>query len=136
MKTDLFELMNPMMDNFFEGVRDFPMISPHYLREVCKANISETEGEYTIEVDLPGYAKEDISIELKKGIIKISAKKEKNEKKYIHQEKFVENVSREFSIGENIDETKIEAKLENGILEIDIPKKTKEPETSNKIEIK
>lgn len=90
-----------------------------------KCDIYENDGIYNIEVDMPGYTKEDINIECNKGTIVISAHKEDNEeenkKNYIKRERFYGSVSRSFYLGE-IDEEKIKAEFKDGTLFVTVPK--------------
>lgn len=90
-----------------------------------KCDIYESDGIYNIEVDMPGYTKEDINIECNKGTIVISAHKEEkeedNKKNYIKRERFYGSVSRSFYLGE-IDEEKIKAEFKDGTLIVTVPK--------------
>lgn len=105
-----------------------------------KCDIYEKEGNYHIEMDVPGFDKKDISIEANDGYLTITAEKnsedeEKNENKnYIRRERVYGKVERSFYLGD-LDQDKIDAEFKNGILNIVVPKKE---ETSNKkrIEIK
>ena len=105
-----------------------------------KCDIYEKDGNYHIEMDVPGFDKKDISIEANDGYLTITAEKnsedeEKNENKnYIRRERVYGKVERSFYLGD-LDQDKINAEFKNGILNIVVPKKE---ETSNKkrIEIK
>ena len=105
-----------------------------------KCDIYEKDGNYHIEMDVPGFDKKDISIEANDGYLTITAEKnsedeEKNENKnYIRRERVYGKVERSFYL-EDLDQDKIDAEFKNGILNIVVPKKE---ETSNKkrIEIK
>lgn len=103
-----------------------------------QCDIYEKDNNINIEMDIPGFNKEDINIEINKGNLVVTAEKneEENEgKKYLRRErKFYGKYQRSFYLGE-IDEENIEASFENGILKISIPKKTEE-ETKKLIEIK
>ena len=98
---------------------------PHH--NPMKCDVYEKDGKYNIEVDIPGYNKEEVNIEAKDGYLTISAekkteKKEDNEeKKYFYHERRYGKVERSFYIGD-MDTDKISAKMENGILKINIPK--------------
>ena len=87
-----------------------------------------------LDVDLPGYKKEDIKAELKDGTLTISAstntEKEDKDKdgKFIRRERFSGSCSRSFYVGENLDQEDIKAKFENGILKLFVPKKEAKPE--------
>lgn len=103
-----------------------------------QCDIYEKDNNINIEMDIPGFNKEDINIEINKGNIVVTAEKneeENEDKKYLRRErKFYGKYQRSFYLGE-IDEENIEASFENGILKISIPKKTEE-ETKKLIEIK
>jgi len=90
-----------------------------------RTDITETEKEYVLEVELPGYKKEDVKISLNEGYLKIEATKkrenENNAKKYISREIFYGTQSRSFYVG-NIDQSLIKANFNNGILEVTVPK--------------
>lgn len=103
-----------------------------------KCDIYEKDGNVYIEMDIPGFKKEDINIEIHKGNLVISAEKseeEKTDKKYLRRERnFYGKYQRSFYLGD-VDEENIEATFENGILNISVPKKIKE-ESKKMIEIK
>lgn len=103
-----------------------------------QCDIYENDNNINIEMDIPGFNKEDINIEINKGNLVVTAEKneeENEDKKYLRRErKFYGKYQRSFYLGE-IDEENIEASFENGILKISIPKKTEE-ETKKLIEIK
>lgn len=103
-----------------------------------QCDIYEKDNNINIEMDIPGFNKEDINIEINKGNLVVTAEKneeENEDKKYLRRErKFYGKYQRSFYLGE-IDEENIEASFENGILKISIPKKTEE-ETKKLIEIK
>lgn len=92
-----------------------------------KCDIYEKEGEYILELDMPGFSKDEIKIEYNKGTLTISAeKKEQNEKKedkkYIRRERFYGKLSRSFYLGD-IEEEAIKAEFKNGTLKVLAPKK-------------
>ena len=103
-----------------------------------QCDIYEKDNNINIEMDIPGFNKEDINIEINKGNLVVTAEKneeENEDKKYLRRErKFYGKYQRSFYLGE-IDEENIEASFENGILKISIPKKTEE-ETKKLFEIK
>ena len=95
---------------------------------IMKTDIKEKKDKFVIEMDLPGYEKENISIELNDGYMTISAKMEKNEdsnesEKYVRKERFFGECSRRFYIGDEIKEEEIHAEFKNGILKVIVPKK-------------
>ena len=93
-----------------------------------KTDIKENDKGYELDVDLPGYKKEDVKAELKDGYLTISAsndntKEEKDEDgKYIRKERYTGAVSRSFYVGKYVTEEDIHAKFENGILKLSVPK--------------
>ena len=96
-----------------------------------KTDNKDTGDSYTLEADLPGFKKDEVTAELNDGYITISAAKglDKDEKdkktgKYIRKERYAGSMSRSFYIGEGITQDEISAKYENGILQLKIPKKT------------
>ena len=103
-----------------------------------KCDIYEKEDVYHIELDVPGFGKEDINVEVKDGYLTVRAKKEKEEteeeKNYIRRERSYGEYTRSFNLGD-ADEEKVNAKFENGILLITVPKKD-ESLSKKTIEIK
>ncbi len=97
-------------------------------RNMMKTDIREKNDKYIIDMDLPGFEKENINLSLNKGYLNISAKVEKNEnhdkdEKFVHRERFFGECSRSFYVGDDILEEDIHAEFKNGILKIEIPKK-------------
>lgn len=112
-------------------------------RNLMKTDIKEQKDKYMLDIDLPGFEKENINLSLNDGYLNIEAKVEKedknddNEEKIIRQERFYGECSRKFYIGDNIKEEDIRAEFKNGILKIEIPKKDEnETNTVKQIEIK
>lgn len=133
-KRNDFDLFDEMfgMDPFFER-RD---------AKLMKTDIKEKGDKYIIDIDLPGYDKENIDLEIEDGYLKVLAKVDKNidesdeEEKYIHQERFYGECSRSFYIGKNIKEEDIKASFKKGILTLTIPKEEqKKLEEKKKIQI-
>lgn len=102
-----------------------------------KCDIYEKDDNYYIEMDVPGFDKKDIDINLDKGYLTVTASHEENadeeNKSYIRKERTSVKSSRQFYLGE-VDEENIKAEFNNGILKIVVPKK-EEIETKKKIEI-
>ena len=100
---------------------------------IMKTDVKETEGSYELDIDLPGYKKEDVKAELKDGYLTISAATNTNNDqkdengKYIRRERYYGNCSRSFYVGENITQEDIKARFEDGILKIVVPKKEAKP---------
>ena len=102
-------------------------------------NEKEDEKAYYVEVDLPGVKKEDINVEVKDNVLTISGerkfKKEEKDKGYIRTESFFGKFERRFTLPSDADAEKIDAKVEDGVLHITIPK-IEEKEGTKKIEVK
>ena len=102
-----------------------------------KCDIYEKDGNYFIEMDVPGFKKEDIDVDIDKGYLTISAKHEENideeNKNYIRKERTYGSFSRQFYIG-NVAEEQVKAEFNNGTLKIVVPKE-EEKETKRRIEI-
>lgn len=101
-------------------------------------NVVEEKDYYLIEVAIPGFAKEDVSIKVENGSIKISAEKKdtKEDTKYLRREFGVYKFERSFKLADTINQQNISAEVINGILNIILPKvEEKKPEVHN-IEIK
>ena len=118
-----------LFDDFFYD--DFFNVPSKKERNFMKTDIMETDDKYTLDIDLPGFEKDNINMSLKNGYLNIHAKVEREEKndkeaKYVHQERFCGECSRSFYVGNDIKEEDIEAEFKNGILKIEIPKKDSE----------
>lgn len=114
-------------ENEFFGKKN-PLYGKH-AKNLMRTDVRETENSYELDVDLPGFKKEEIQVELEDGYLIISASKgmekkedEKNSK-YIRQERYSGSCSRSFYVGDNVTEQDIAAKFEDGILKLSIPKK-------------
>lgn len=120
-------------DNFFDDLD-----SPKKPNSMMKCDIYETESEYHIEMDTPGFKKEDIKMELSNGYLTISAEKKRNSdeenKKYIRRERIYAKEMRQFYVGD-IDEAKVKAEFKDGMLLVSVPKESKEKETKKIINI-
>ena len=98
-----------------------------------KTDVRDTKDGYELDIDMPGFAKEDIKAELKDGYLTISAasKKDNDQKdengKYIRRERYAGSCSRSFYVGDQISQEDVKAKFENGILKLSIPKKEEKP---------
>ena len=96
--------------------------------KLMRTDIKEKDDKYVVDVDLPGYEKEDIKIEIEDGYLTIHAttdshKEEQEEGKFVRKERYLGECSRSFYIGENIKEEDIKASFKNGTLQLEIPKK-------------
>ena len=113
-------------DTFF-GHAPVQQSTPNLMR----TDIKELEDRIDIVIDLPGFDKENVAAELKDGILKVSAKTtsdtEENTGTYLRRERFTGQCSRQFYVGEDIEEADIKAKFDNGTLQISVPKKVEQP---------
>lgn len=133
------EWMNDFDREFF-GSRN-PLYGKH-AKNMMKTDVRETENTYELDIDLPGFKKEEITAQLKDGYLTIAASKglDKDQKdkegKYIRQERYAGAMSRSFYIGNAIHQEDIHARYEDGILKLSIPKKApKTVEEKNYISI-
>lgn len=95
--------------------------------KVMKTDIRERDNSYIIDVDLPGFNKDDIKIDVTDGYLTINAKmssedKEEKNEKYVRRERYFGECSRSFYVGENVESENIKASFKNGILSLEIPK--------------
>lgn len=114
-----FDLFDDMFrDPFFERGE----------HKLMKTDIKENENSYVIDIDLPGYDKNDIKIDVEDGYLNVQASmnSEKNEdekEKFVRRERFYGECSRSFYVGDNIETEDVKASFRNGILSLEIPKK-------------
>ena len=122
---------------FFDNFLD--EIEPKEFDKMMKCDIYEENDMYHIVVDIPGYKKEDISIEYEKGYLKIVAthkEEEKSNKKYMRRERVsTSRCERSFYLGEELNEDEIKAEFKDGILKVSVPKDDKEEPTKKIINI-
>ena len=96
---------------------------------VMKTDVKEHDDKYEVAIDLPGFKKDEINLDLQNGYLTIAAskgvdKEEKDKKgKLIRQERYSGAMQRSFFVGKNVTEEDIKAKFEDGVLKLDIPKK-------------
>ncbi|MFT3985893.1 MAG: Hsp20/alpha crystallin family protein [Lachnospiraceae bacterium] len=102
------------------------------------ADVQEFEDRFQVDLELPGFQKEDIQAELKDGYLTITAShsesnEEKNKKgEFIRRERYTGECSRSFYVGENVTQEDISAGFENGILKLSIPKKEAVPKVEER----
>ena len=114
-----------------------PLYGKH-AKNLMKTDVRETENTYEVDVDLPGFKKDELSVELKDGYLTISAAKglDKDEQdkkgKYIRQERYAGACSRSFYVGD-VKPEEVSAKYEDGILKLTMPKQVKreQPKSSS-----
>ena len=117
-----------IFDDFMDGFA-FPDVSRElygkHAKQIMKTDVKELDNGYEIMVDLPGFKKDEVNVELENGYLTISASKDEEDKKgkFIRQERYAGAMSRSFYVGDDITENDIHAKFENGVLRLDVPKK-------------
>ena len=135
-------------DNLFDDMFDFDfdkefdrMMRPLYgkhSQNMMKTDVRETGNSYELDIDLPGFKKDEITIQLDNGYLSISASKglDKNEEnkdgKYIRRERYAGSMNRTFYVGSQLTQQDIQAKFEDGILKISVPKKDVQQIEKNK----
>ena len=138
-------------DMFDDFMRDFPFFDENagnkiekklygrHAKNMMKTDIKELEGGYELEIDLPGFTKDEVTAELKDGYLTISAAKgldkdeqEKETGKYIRRERYAGACQRSFYVGEDVTEQDIKAEFKHGILKLFVPKKEAAPKVENK----
>ena len=140
--------MLPMIfrNNCMEDLFDFPRFDSFEkdfrpIANLMKTDIKEEENDYLMDIDIPGYNKDNIEIMLNDGYLNIKASKneEKEEKdensKVLRKERMSGMMERSYYVGEDIKEDDIKAKYENGVLSLTIPKKQIEQKEQKKIAI-
>ena len=111
----------------FESDVDHKLYGKH-AAHVMKTDLKEHDNGYELKMDLPGFKKDQINLQLQNGYLTISAAKgleeEGKDKKgrLVHQERYTGSMTRSFYIGENVSEEDIKAKFEDGVLTLDFPK--------------
>ncbi|WP_091207432.1 Hsp20/alpha crystallin family protein [Oribacterium sp. WCC10] len=135
-------LMDDLFGDFDYGWNSKP-VQNKQSANLMRTDIKENDKAYEMAVELPGYKKEDVKLELNDGYLKISAthndnKEEKDkEGRIIRRERYSGSMQRSFYVGDDFTPQDIEAKFEDGILKIDLPKKeVKQIEAPKYIEIK
>lgn len=111
--------------DLFDAFDDF--FRPVFFDEVhdLKTNIKETDSNYELDIEMPGYSKDQIKVSLENGYLTVSASKESkeedNEKHYVRKE-ISESCSRSYYVGDDVTQADIKAKYDNGILSVCVPK--------------
>ena len=124
-RKNSFDLFDDFFDDEFFPRHEF---MPKKERNLMKTDIKEKKDRYVLDIDLPGFEKENIKLSLDNGYLNIHAKVNKEEKndeneRFVHQERFYGECSRSFYVGDDIKEEDIQAEFKNGILKLEIPKK-------------
>ena len=130
---------NDFMDDFFSVPRVTGFGNHNYdFTRMMTTDVKETDNEYQVDMNLPGFAKEDIKAELKDGYLTIKAETNQNNDeqdengKYIRRERYTGSCSRSFYVGKYITEEDIKAKFEDGVLKLYVPKADNKPAVEDK----
>ena len=134
-------------DNLFDNFFDFPFYDDraerqaekklygHRAANLMKTDIKDTDKAYELEMDLPGFKKDEIKVSLENGYLTISAargldvdEQEKETAKYIRKERYAGSCQRSFYVGEGVKQEDIKGEFKHGILKLVIPKKEEKPE--------
>lgn len=123
-----FDLLSEMFRDPFFDERE---------SRVMKTDIKEKKDKYVIDIDLPGYEKENIKIEVEDGYLTVHAtidsnKEEKEEGKFVRKERYMGSCSRSFYVGDDVKEEDIKATFRNGILKLEVPKVEEKKELPKK----
>jgi HSP20 family molecular chaperone IbpA len=127
----------------FDDFNDFWGLEPVVKQHVpdfrkMSTDVKEVENGYEIDMELPGFKKEEVTAELKDGYLTISAehntenKEEKKKGNYIRQERYYGKYQRSFFVGEHVEQEDVTAKFEDGILKFFVPKKEAKPQVEEK----
>ena len=123
-----------LFDDFFGD--PFEMMAPQgrsplygkHAKNLMNTDVREVENGYEIDMNLPGFKKDEVEIQLQDGCLTVSAAKglDKDEEdkkgRYIRQERYAGSLSRSFYVGEDVEPQDVKAKYENGVLKLFVPK--------------
>lgn len=131
---------NNLVDSIFDDFFQTPFWDESHQSTMgtMSTDVTESDKEYRIEMDLPGYAKEDVNASLKDGYLTVSAQRNKENEdtdkngKVIRRERYQGMCRRSFYVGEHITETDINASFKDGVLTLQVPKKERQPEIEQK----
>ena len=123
-------MMIPRIKNEFDLLGEMfadPFFTEHESK-IMKTDIKEKTDKYLIGIELPGYQKENIKIDVEDGYLTVHAEinsdnEEKEEGKFVRRERYVGSCSRSFYVGNEVKSEDIKASFKNGILKIEVPKK-------------
>ncbi len=141
-----------LFDEFFDDFFELPAwdgramqkaqkkLYGRHAANMMKTDVQEHADHYEVDIDLPGFKKEELSLELKDGYLVINAtkgldkdEKEKKTGKFVRRERYAGSMSRSFYVGEEMKQEDIHAKYESGVLKLSIPKMDqKKPQVEEK----
>ena len=115
-----------------------PLYGKH-AKNMMKTDVRETEDSYEVDIDLPGFKKDEVKVELNNGYLTVSAAKgldeddkDKETGKYIRRERYTGSCQRSFYVGDDITEEDIKAEFKHGLLKLFVPKKEAKPAVEQK----
>ena len=127
---NLMDVFDDFDRNFFRGFgHPDRVLYGKNATHMMKTDVKETEAGYELDIDLPGFSKDEIKVDLQNGYLTISTqkaleKKEENkEGKMLRQERYSGTMQRSFYVGQCLTEEDIKARYENGVLHLTVPKK-------------
>lgn len=128
-------------DPFFDEFFDFgmPRHFEHHMQKFMRTDVTEEADSYLLSMELPGFKKEDVALDLENGYLTICATKsseESDKKNYIRHERLTESCKRSFYVGDGVTEEDVDASMEDGILKVKVMKKTEKVPKANRILIK
>ena len=116
-------LFDNFMDDIFPTSERMPIKT---MPSIMKTDIKETEDQYVLSIDLPGFKEEDVKIHLKDGYLNVSASSQNEEEekdgKYLRRERYTGAMTRSFYVGKDLAEEDVKAKFGNGVLTLSLPK--------------
>ena len=129
-----------LFDDFMEDAFKSPIFGKRE-KNLMKTDIRENDNGYELDMDLPGFKKDEITVNLRDGYVTISAERgmERNEKdektgKFVRQERYSGSCQRSFHVGEDVKQEDMKARFEDGILHLEFPKASpKQVEESHRI---
>ena len=127
---NLMDVFDDFDRNFFRGFGNIDRtLYGKHAQNMMKTDVKETDDGYEVDVDLPGFKKDEIQLELNNGYLTISAEKslekdsENKKGKMLRQERYAGVMQRSFYVGEHVTEENVKASYESGVLHLTIPKK-------------
>ena len=121
-----------LMDTFFDDFDRRPPKAASSQITVMRTDLKEDDTKYELEIELPGYQKNEVKAELQNGYLIISASRTQDSEdqdgmKYVRRERYAGSCSRSFYVGDELKQEDIKAKFDNGMLILDIPKHVEKP---------
>ena len=135
MFSDLFD------DPFFEGWRNMDRAitrDPNMSMGIMSTDVRESDNGYTVDIDMPGFKKDNISLELQNGYLTVSARRDSahedkdNNGKWLRRERYVGSCSRSFYVGEDMKDSDIHASYKDGTLCLELPKPQEQQQVDSK----